>query len=172
MTRKAVIRAQTPPNSDLPDLQTACAIGPLIGRVRSIALSALDGELQSFGITGMQFVVFKQVADGVAQTAADLCRLMHYDTGSMTRILDRLEERHWIQRERSKDDRRVVRLRVTSAGRGALPRLQDSAGHVVQRMLAGFNATEVKDLHGFLSRMIENGQFRAQRVNPAEGEGR
>ena len=53
---------------------------------------------------------------------------------------------------------RLVRLRVTSAGRTALPRLLDSAARVVQCMLAGFNATEVRDLRGFLNRMIENGQ--------------
>jgi DNA-binding MarR family transcriptional regulator len=171
MTRKAAVAAPSVLNSELPELETAFAIGPLIGRVRSIALSALDGELQPFGITGMQFAVFKQLADGLAQTAADLCRLMHYDTGSMTRILDRLEQKQWIRRERSKDDRRVVRLRVTSAGRGALPRLQDSAAHVVQRMLTGFSAAEVNDLRDMLGRMIENGQLRTGRTSLTEGTG-
>jgi DNA-binding MarR family transcriptional regulator len=157
-------------NRDPPDLQTAFAIGPLIGRVRSVALAELDDELQPFGLTGMQFVIFKQLADGAAQTAADLCRLVHYDTGSMTRLLDRLEEKGWIRRERSKDDRRVVRLQLTSAGREALPRLQDSAALVVQRMLTGFNAAEVRDLRGFLSRMIENGQPRVRRMSGTEGK--
>jgi DNA-binding MarR family transcriptional regulator len=118
----------------------------------------------------MQFVIFKQLADGVAATAADLCRLLHYDTGSMTRLLDRLEEKGWIRRERSKEDRRVVRLQLTSAGRAVLPRLQDSAALVVQRMLAGFSAAEVRDLRGFLSRMVENGQPRARRINGTEGK--
>jgi DNA-binding MarR family transcriptional regulator len=141
-----------------PDLETAFVIGPLIGRVRSLALTALDTELQSFGITGMQFVILKQLAEGAAATAADLCRLVHYDNGSMTRLLDRLEEKGWIRRERSKDDRRVVQLRITSAGRGALPRLHDSAALVVQRMLTGFTAAEVRDLRAFLSRMVDNGR--------------
>jgi DNA-binding MarR family transcriptional regulator len=72
--------------------------------------------------------------------------------------VDRLEEKDLIRRERSKDDRRVVSLRITSAGRAALPRLQDSAAGVIQRMLTGFSAAEVNDLRGFLGRMIENGQ--------------
>jgi len=141
-----------------PDAAAAFAIGPLIGRVRTIMLSTLDAELQPFGFTGMQFAILKNVAEGAAETAADLCRLLHYDTGSMTRLVDRLEEKSLIRRERSKDDRRVVSLRITSAGRTALPRLRDSATRVIQRMLTGFSATEVNDLQSFLGRMIENGQ--------------
>jgi DNA-binding MarR family transcriptional regulator len=169
MTRKAIV---TPAGIDsgLPDLEAAFTIGPLIGRVRSLALSDLDAELQPFGVTGMQFVIFKQLADGLAETAADLSRLAHYDTGSMTRLLDRLEEKGWIRRERSKDDRRYVRLLLTSAGRTTLPRLQDSAARVVQRMLGGFSAAEVSDLRGFLNRMIENGQPRVRRMTGTEGK--
>jgi MarR family transcriptional regulator, multiple antibiotic resistance protein MarR len=145
-------------NKARPDAEVAFAIGPLIGRVRTVMLSRLDAELQPFGITGMQFAILKNVAEGAAETAADLCRLLHYDTGSMTRLLDRMEEKVLIRRERSKDDRRVVSLRITSAGRTVLPRLRDSAARVIQRMLTGFSAAEVDDLRGLLARMIENGQ--------------
>jgi DNA-binding MarR family transcriptional regulator len=171
MTRKA-ISAPVTAGSELPDLETAFAIGPLIGRVRSMALSALDAELQQYGVTGMQFVILKYLAEDLAETAADLCRLLHYDTGSMTRLVDRLEEKGWVRRERSKDDRRVVRLQVTNAGREALPRLQDSAAVVVQSMLTGFSAAEVTNLRGFLNRMIDNGQLRTRRLSLAQDKSR
>jgi DNA-binding MarR family transcriptional regulator len=142
----------------VPGADVASAIGPLVGRVRSLMLSKLDGELQPFGITGMQYATLKCLADGSAETSSDLCRLLHYDAGSMTRLVDRLEEKELIRRERSQDDRRVVSLRVTSAGRALLPRLLDSAASVAQRMLTGFTALEVNHLQNFLGRMIENGQ--------------
>jgi DNA-binding MarR family transcriptional regulator len=145
-------------NKVRPGAEDAFASGPLIGRVRSVMLSKLDAELQPFGMTGMQFAILKNVAEGAAETAADLCRLMHYDTGSMTRMVDRLEEKGLIRRERSKDDRRVVSLRITGPGRAVLPRLRDSVASVIQRMLTGFSAAEVSDLQVFLGRMIENGQ--------------
>src|SRR4051794_41070403 len=110
-----------------PGAEVAFAIGPLIGRVRTVMLSRLDAELQPFGITGMQLAILKNVAEGTADRAADLSRLLHYDTGSMTRLVDRLEEKGLIRRERSKDDRRIVSLRITRAGSAALPRLRDSA---------------------------------------------
>ena len=157
MVRKSATSA-TNVNRAGPGAEVAFAIGPLIGRVRTVMLSTLDGELQPFGLTGTQFAILKSVAERAAETAADLCRLLHYDTGSMTRLVDRLEEKGLIRRERSKNDRRVVSLRVTRAGRALLPRWRDSAARVIQRMLTGFTAPEVNDLRTYLDRMIENGQ--------------
>jgi len=133
-------------------------VGHLIGRARSVLLTGLDAELEPFGLTGAQFAVLKHVADGTAETAADLCRTMHYDTGSMTRMLDRLEEKAMLRRERCTHDRRVVYLRMTSTGTDLLPQLRATAGRVLSRMLAGFSPAEVEDLKRYLGRMIENGQ--------------
>jgi MarR family multiple antibiotic resistance transcriptional regulator len=155
--RKASARGESRARS-LPDLEVAFTIGPLIGRVRMVLLSALDRELESFGVTGMQFAILKHLADGPAETAAELCRLLHYDTGSMTRLLDKLEARRLIRRERSRSDRRLVSLRVTAAGRSLLPRLWDSAGRGVQHMLGGFRAAEISNLRDYLERMIANGE--------------
>jgi DNA-binding MarR family transcriptional regulator len=167
MRKVATRLAQASPSNvkrtPLPGAEAAFAIGPLIGRVRTLLLSSLDGELQPFGITGMQFAILKNLGDGGAQTSADLCRLMHYDAGSMTRLLDRLEEKKLLRRERSENDRRVVSLRLTHAGKTALPRLRDSATRVVQGMMSGFSAPEVNNLRSLLDRMIENGQ-------PGQGE--
>src|SRR5260370_11952453 len=132
-------------NKATPDAEAAFAIGPLIGRVRSVMLSRLDAELQPFAITGMQFAILKNVAEGAAETAADLCRLLHYDTGSMTRLLDRLEEKGLMRRERSKDDRRVGSPRITGAGRTALPRFRDSTARVMHTMPIGVSAAPRRD---------------------------
>jgi DNA-binding MarR family transcriptional regulator len=133
-------------------------IGHLIGRARSALLTGLDGELEPFGVTGAQFAVLKNIADGVAETAADLCRTMHYDTGSMTRMLDRLEEKSVLRRERCTDDRRVVFLRITPGGNELLPQLRAAAVRVLSRHLAGFSPEEVDNLKQYLVRMIQNVQ--------------
>ena len=134
------------------------SVGPLIGRARSALLTGLDTELEPYGLTGAQYAVLKTVADGAARTAADLCRTMHYDTGSMTRMLDRLEEKSVLRRERCTEDRRVVYLRLTDTGNELLPQLRTAAVRVIDHHLAGFTAAEVDALKQFLERMIANGQ--------------
>ena len=134
------------------------AVGHLIGRARSALLTGLDAELEQFGLTGAQYAVLKNVADGTADTAADLCRTMHYDTGSMTRMLDRLEEKAVLRRERCTQDRRVVFLLITKTGNDLLPRLREAALRVLARHLQGFSPEEVASLKQYLTRMIANGQ--------------
>jgi len=134
------------------------AVGHLVGRARSALLTSLDCELEPFGLTGAQFAVLKYVADGTADTAADLCRTLHYDTGSMTRMLDRLEEKAVLRRERCTQDRRVVYLLITDTGNELLPRLRAAAVRVLDRHLRGFSREERANLKQYLTRMIENGQ--------------
>ena len=138
-------------------LSAELSVGYLVGRARTALLTSLDTELEPFGLTGAQFSVLKNVAEGTAATAAELCRTMHYDTGSMTRMLDRLEEKAVLRRERCTKDRRVVFLRMTTTGEELLPQLRSAAVRVLARHLAGFNPEEVANLKQYLERMIENG---------------
>jgi DNA-binding MarR family transcriptional regulator len=80
----------------------------------------------------------------------------------MTRILDRLEERSLVRRERCREDRRVVFLRLTASGRAQLPRLAAVAVRVLEAHLAGFSAAEIEALKGYLGRMIDNGQSQGE----------
>src|ERR1700743_686733 len=133
MNRRVDMKGVSRAIAGIPDDEMV--IGHLVARARSAMLTGLDGELEQFGLTGAQFAVLKNVADGIASTAADLCRTMHYDTGSMTRMLDRLEEKSVLRRERCTEDRRVVYLRITETGNELLPQLRTSAGRVISRHL-------------------------------------
>jgi len=152
MSRRAATRAESQAPEEL------LSVGYLLGRARASLLSSLDAELERFGMSGMQFGALRHLTEGSARTAADLCRLMSYDTGAMTRILDRLEEKGMVQRERSREDRRVVVLRVSASGRALLPRLMAVGERVLEAHLVGFTHTEIGALKGYLGRMIDNGQ--------------
>jgi DNA-binding MarR family transcriptional regulator len=156
VSRRAAIQADRTAAAPLPE--GGLSVGYLLGRARASLLAGLDAELAPFGINAVQYAVLKHLADGNARTAADLCRTMYYDTGSMTRILDRLEEKGLLRRERDRADRRVVRLRVAAAGRAQLPRLRAIGSRVLERHLAGLGALEVQNLKDCLGRMIENGR--------------
>ncbi|MDB6046895.1 MAG: transcriptional regulator, MarR family [Gammaproteobacteria bacterium] len=155
MSRRPDIKPVHAAATQAPDDEMS--VGHLVARARTALLTSLDTELEPFGLTGAQFAVLKNVAEGTAATAADLCRTMHYDTGSMTRMLDRLEEKAVLRRERCTEDRRVVFLRMTTTGQELLPQLRSAAVRVLSRHLAGFSPEEVDNLKQYLDRMIENG---------------
>ena len=53
-------------------------------------------------------------------SASDLCKGISYDAGAMTRMLDRLEGKGLIRRNRSAQDRRLMHLELTEEGRAGL----------------------------------------------------
>jgi DNA-binding MarR family transcriptional regulator len=167
MSRRALIEAE---------LRTAAqpsakelSVGQLMSSARASLLTSLDAELERFGLNSTQFLVLKHLGEGVARTAADLCRINRYDTGAMTRILDRLEEKGLIHRERGREDRRVVFLRLAPAGKALLPRLMAVGTRVLEVHLAGFSLDEIEALKTYLQRMIDNGQ--SQRDNQGSASG-
>jgi DNA-binding MarR family transcriptional regulator len=156
MSRRNAIKAVPRPTAQ--PSEEVLSVGHLMGGARASLLSRLDAELERFGLNAAQYAVLKHLAEGAARTAADLCRYMHYDTGAMSRILDRLEERGLLRRERGREDRRIVFLRVAPAGRAQLPRLLSVTARVLEAHLAGFSQADIDALKDYLARMIENGQ--------------
>jgi DNA-binding MarR family transcriptional regulator len=154
--KRSAVRSTAPSRAPTP-ASKALSVGYLMGRARASLLSALDVQLAPSGLSGIQFAVLKHLGEGSAHTAADLCRFMHYDTGAMTRILDRLEAKGLLRRERARRDRRQLLLRLAPAGRTQLPRLRAVAAHVLAGHLSGFSAAEIEALQTYLGRMIDNG---------------
>ena len=132
------------------------SVGRLIADVSGRLLAAFDDEVTELGITGAQWVILMRIATGCGSTAAELSRFSRYDTGSMTRMLDRLEEKSLILRVRSSTDRRVIDLELTDAGRELYTLLPPVAIKVLNAHLQGFTRAELDLFKGFLRRMQAN----------------
>jgi DNA-binding MarR family transcriptional regulator len=149
---------------DIESYQPRKGVGYLINRVRSEMLAAIDRELDvdrrlgPLGLSSAQFIVIATLATAdTAKSASDLCKGISYDAGAMTRMLDRLESKGLIQRNRSSDDRRMVQLVLTEEGRAVFPRMREISMGVANRFLRGFTKGEARQLETLLLRMLENG---------------
>ncbi len=132
------------------------SIGFLLSKVRGYIMQALDAELADLDITAAQWVILMKISAGAEDTAAALCKQSGYDTGSMTRMLDRLEDKGLIRRERSPDDRRVIKLALTENGKRLCEQLPERGAHVMNAHLEGFSADEFELLKSLLRRMLDN----------------
>jgi DNA-binding MarR family transcriptional regulator len=148
---------------DIETYQPRKGVGHLLSRVRSEMLVALDKaleadqELAKLEISAAQFIVIATLAlTDSAKSASDLCRGISYDAGAMTRMIDRLESKGLIRRNRRPDDRRVVYIELTEEGSRAFPRMKEISMGVVNRFLRGFSQAEARQLENFLTRMLEN----------------
>lgn len=134
------------------------SVGYLIKRVRAVLTLAVDREMADYEISHEQWAILIMIAQGHGDTAAELSRETLCDTGSMTRMIDRLEAKGLVSRTRSADDRRVVHLALSDAGRALSDRLPPVMVRVLNRHLAGFSEDELAALKAFLRRMLANAE--------------
>ena len=133
------------------------AVGPQMGRVKAAFVAALDEKLAPLGVRSADYLVMVAVANGIT-TASSVCSLMSHDPGAMTRKIDALEERGWVRRVRSAEDRRTIKLELTAEGRKVYPKLLATAVGISNEFLRGFTKAEVRQLESLLARMLANGE--------------
>ncbi len=145
----------------LAQLQTASfdirdSLGYLLGNVRQEWITAVEKELKPFDLTAAQYIVLLKVGSGSATTPVEICRVLQYDTGAMTRLIDRIEAKGLIKLVAHGGDRRCVALELTAQGEELYPRLIRLVMDMNNFALRGFTKDEVKSLDRLLKRVALN----------------
>ncbi len=73
--------------------------------------------LKPLGITYTQYLVFLLLWAEDGQSVGNLCERLYLDSGTLTPMLKKMEEKHLVERRRCKDDERMVRIWLTEEGR-------------------------------------------------------
>ena len=139
------------------------SVGWLMKRALMSIAQAADRRLEPKGITHAQWAALFMLDRCRASTVAELARETQSDPGAMTRLLDRLETKGFCRRQRSTDDRRVVRIELTAEGEVAAQEVPVVLAQVLNEHLAGFSKTEWSQLKDMLKRMVANGEAAATR---------
>src|SRR4051812_39063207 len=104
------------------------------------------------GLTGAQYNVLRILRgaepDGLACSTISE-RMISHDP-DMTRLLDRMEKRDLITRQRQTDDRRVVKTRITGGGLELLKQLDHPIRELHKKQFANMGNARVKELADLL----------------------
>ena len=130
------------------------SLGYLVKRTQRLMHDRIESVFASQGIAFQQWAVLMHLRDGLATTTAGLCAELRHDSGAMTRLIDQLHERGFIERRRQEADRRVVDLALTPAGRKMVESLIPLAVDTLNSALSGFTKTEVTQMQGLLRKLI------------------
>jgi DNA-binding MarR family transcriptional regulator len=133
------------------------SVGSVLKGVLASIQSQVDRRLVDHDLTHAQWVPLYKLAHGECATVAELARKLQSDPGAMTRALDRLEAKGLVARVRSSEDRRIVNLELTEAGREVAAIVPAVLADVLNQHLAGFTESEWRSLLGMLHRMRANG---------------
>jgi DNA-binding MarR family transcriptional regulator len=111
--------------------------------------------VKSAGLTGAQYNVLR-ILRGSAPCGLPCSgigdRMISHDS-DITRLLDRMEKRGLISRERQTDDRRVIKTRVTSQGLDLLKTLDQPIRELHKRQFRHMSIARLKMLAGLLEEL-------------------
>jgi DNA-binding MarR family transcriptional regulator len=124
-------------------------------RTAELIQGFIAGFLKEFELSPVQYNVLR-ILRGAGETGATCSqigeRLLTRDP-DITRLLDRLEARGLVQRERSSRDRRAVVTKISAAGLTLVASIDQPLRRVNQAKLAGFGRDALANLTSELERL-------------------
>ena len=77
---------------------------------------------KKYGITGPQLWALKTVAANGSLSLGELSKKMYLHPSTISGVVDRLEKKGFVVRDRGQEDRRVVKVQLTSNGKKLIKR--------------------------------------------------
>ena len=137
-----------------PDDFHNCHLGLLLGRAALLKDRIINTHMEPHGITAAQFKVLIIMAQFGVDTPAELCRHLSLDSGSMTRMLDRLEQKKLLVRQRSEADRRQVQLVLTDDGQALASLLPQIGADAMNQLASAISPQELQSLEQILKKIL------------------
>jgi len=136
------------------DCAASRAPGRMLRRLDKTMSAYVESRINGGELSYQQWVALKVVRDGLVATAGDLARELGITTGATTRLIDVLETRKLLARDRSGEDRRVVGLRTTDLGSATVEKLKGDVVNAWNEVMAPFSQTEANAFVEMLARIL------------------
>lgn len=110
--------------------------------------------LEPLGLTYTQYVAMMVLWEHHSIGVKEMGELLFLDSGTLTPMLKKMEQRGWLTRERSKSDERRVVVTITPEGEQLQERAQDIPWRVAQCVNLG--SEDMIELHGLLGKLLNS----------------
>jgi MarR family transcriptional regulator, 2-MHQ and catechol-resistance regulon repressor len=128
-------------------------------RAASSVQSGLDRLLEDLGLTENQFGVLEVLLHLGSLHQRLLGQKLLTSGGNITMVVDNLEKRGLVRRERQESDRRLVVVHLTRSGRALIERIFPAHVAAIEKAMSPLGAAEQEDL-GRLCKKLGLGQRR------------
>ncbi len=132
---------------------------PEILKTAGIVRRRIARLLDPFGITPQQYNVLRILrgAGPEGLPTLDIGDRLLEETPGITRLIDRMEAHGWAARERSREDRRLVRCRLTPQGAELLDRIDPVVEAAPAEVLSGMGEEDAEVLRRLLAAIRGDG---------------
>ncbi|MEW6681411.1 MAG: MarR family transcriptional regulator [Nitrospirota bacterium] len=113
-----------------------------------------EDVFKEFGVTGPQLWALRTIYTQGPLSMGELSRSMYLHISTASGVVDRLERRGYVERNREDSDRRVVKISLTSAGKRLVQRGPEAAQGKLLHGLESLSSAEVRVIRSSLERVV------------------
>ena len=106
-------------------------------------------------LTGPQLTVIKMLETVGDLSLSDLSDRIRAQNSTVTGIIDRMEREGLVTRERSKEDRRVVHIRLSAKGQSLAKEIPVEPMEIFKGALESLSAQEMRDLMRIMTKVAK-----------------
>jgi DNA-binding MarR family transcriptional regulator len=117
------------------EVSKAVAIVQLMKKVMSKIKQEIGDHFKEMNLTGPQGMLLGTLAHHDEMKVSELSEKIGLSNSTVSGILDRLENQGLVERTRSKEDRRVVNIKVTDEFRKQSQKHFDEINKVIEQMM-------------------------------------
>lgn len=124
-----------------------------LARCYSTFYRAVSGKVTGYGLTTPQFGVLEALHHLGPLSLGELAEKLLVTGGNVTYVMDRLEERGLVYRERSPEDRRVVQAKLTPEGKDLIESVFPGHARIVHDLCETLDPDERQELRALLKKL-------------------
>lgn len=130
-----------------------CHLGYWLRRVSNAVSGAFSRSLQEKNTSVAEWVLLSELHDRGQATPSELADALGLTRGAISKVIDKLEEKSWIQTDSNEGDGRSRLLALTREGRRSLPALAAVADSNDAHFFDCLNIEEKRTLRQILSKV-------------------
>jgi len=110
---------------------------------------------EKFGITGPQLWALKTISQNESLSLSDLGKRMYLHPSTITGVIDRLEKKGYVTRNRDQVDRRVIYVQLTAEGKRLAKRAPNPAQGKMIYGLKNLKRRELNLIYNSAQKLVE-----------------
>lgn len=110
-------------------------------------------DIRNYGIATSEFTVLEALHHKGKQTVQQISNAVLINSGSITYVIDKLEDKSFIERSHCKEDRRVVHIQITDTGKQFMDEVFPKHQKVIEDIFKDINTEESKLIIDILKRV-------------------
>jgi MarR family 2-MHQ and catechol resistance regulon transcriptional repressor len=153
------------------DREISLKLWVVLARAYRALADVSRGDIERHGLTASEFAVLEAIYHTGELPIGDIAERVLLTSGSMTYVVDKLEQRDLLVRKRCPEDQRIIFVAISPAGRALMASIFPPHAEAIRRATAGLAPEEKRLATVLLKRLGLAAAHRTASADPVAETG-